>query len=133
MGGPVAPLADEKNPLRTLDQPLDAPLQTFAWADVVERLRSEKTYATGRVNSMTVHKGPRLRVVVVALHAGAKLDPHTAEGELELHVLEGRVKVPTGAGNVTLGAGRFLTLHPGVEHSVEGIEESALLLTISGP
>lgn len=126
-------MTEERNPLRTLDQPLDAPLQTFDVADVVARLRSEKTYVERKVNSMTVHKGPRLRVVVVALHAGAKLDPHKADGELELHVLEGRVKVPTGAGNVTLGAGRFLTLHPGIEHAVEGIEESALLLTISAP
>jgi quercetin dioxygenase-like cupin family protein len=126
-------MGDPKAPLRTLDQPLDGPLQTFFLAEAVARLRGEKTYAARKVNSMTLHKGPGLRLVVVALHAGAKLDAHTAEGELQLLVVEGRVKVPTAAGNVTLEAGRVMTLHPGVEHSVEGLAESALLLTLSKP
>lgn len=122
-----------RKPARTIDQPLDAPLQTFSLAEAIARLRAEPAFAERKVNSMTLHKGPGLRVVAVAMRAGAKLKTHKAEGELELHVISGRVKVPTGAGTVTLEAGRLLTLHPGVEHSVEALDESALLLTLSVP
>ncbi len=52
---------------------------------------------------------------------------------MRLPVVAGWVKVETGAGATTVEAGRLLTLHPGVEHSVEGLEGSALLLTLSRP
>jgi quercetin dioxygenase-like cupin family protein len=47
-------------------------------------------------------------------------------------VAEGRVKVPTGAGTVTVEAGGPLTLHPGVEHPAGALDESALLPALSG-
>jgi quercetin dioxygenase-like cupin family protein len=45
--------------------------------------------------------------------------------------MEGRIRFNTAEGTVELAAGQMLTLESGIPHDVEGIVDSAFLLTIA--
>ena len=49
-----------------------------------------------------------------------------------MHVLEGRVNFIAGAKTHVLTAGMLLALDRAIAHSVEALEESALVLTVGG-
>jgi quercetin dioxygenase-like cupin family protein len=47
-----------------------------------------------------------------------------------LHCLEGRVVLGLADGSLELSAGQWIYLDGGAEHSVKGLEDSSLVLTI---
>jgi quercetin dioxygenase-like cupin family protein len=71
-----------------------------------------------------------IRLVVLA---GTQIKEHRARGEIVVHCLEGRV-VYTAFGKAnTLEAGSLLYLPMGEPHSVQGIADASLLLTVFRP
>lgn len=74
-------------------------------------------------------KSDRFEAVRLVVPAGSAIPSHRVQGYLTLHCLEGRVLL--GAENeITLRAGDWIYLERGADHSVRGIEDSSLLLTI---
>ncbi len=71
-----------------------------------------------------------LKVVRLSVPAGKQVAEHTAPGALLLHCLAGRVKFIAEGEQTELAAGQLVFLPPGARHSLEGIEDAALLLTI---
>jgi quercetin dioxygenase-like cupin family protein len=112
------------------ERPLDAPLLTFDVAPLVAQLKGEETWHTGARNAMTLHKGPGLRIVLIAMHANTTIPSHHADGPISVQVLEGTLTFRAEAQAVTLRAGQLLTLSAGIPHAVEAAEESAFLLTM---
>ena len=119
-----------QRPHPTTERPLDAPLLTFDIAPLVAQLKGEETWHTGARNAMTLHKGPGLRVVLIAMHANTTIPSHQADGPISVQVLEGGLTFRAEAQVVTLRAGQLLTLSAGIPHVVEAEEESAFLLTM---
>jgi quercetin dioxygenase-like cupin family protein len=103
---------------------------TFDLTTLLAQIKSEEAWQKGPRNAMTLHKGPGLRVVLVAMHGNTTLPAHRAEGPISVQVLEGILTFGVETHAVTLRAGELLTLHAGIPHSVEALEESALLLTL---
>ncbi len=101
------------------ERPLDAPLLTFDIPTLLTQVKQESTWRTGTRNAITLLKTGRLRVVLVALHAGTVIPPHRAEGPITVQLLEGRLLFSAGSTDVTLSAGQLLTLQPGVAHGLE--------------
>lgn len=62
---------------------LDSPVQTFDVAAEVEKLRTEESWRRNRRNARTLVKEPDFRVVLVALHDGARLEEHRARPDLD--------------------------------------------------
>jgi quercetin dioxygenase-like cupin family protein len=93
-------------------------------------LHSEETWLRGSRKAKTLLKTPHLRVTLVALKAGDRLEEHEAAGPVTIHGLEGRLRVTAGAETVELAPGQLLLLDVGTPHAVEAIEQSAFLLTI---
>ena len=112
------------------ERPLDAPLLTFDIVPLVAQLKGEETWHTGARNAMTLHKGPGLRIVLIAMHANTTIPSHHADGPISVQVLEGALTFRAEAQAVTLRAGQLLTLSAGIPHVVAAEEESVFLLTM---
>ncbi len=114
------------------ERPLAAPLLQFRLADEVARLQGEQGWTAGK-RAITLAKQGGLRVVLIALRAGAALDEHLAAGALTLQVLEGRVGFDAGAETRALLPRELLVIEPGLPHDVRALDESVFLLTLAQP
>lgn len=111
---------------------LTAQLLTFDLEREIKQLRSEGRWQSGHT-AKTLAKYPDLRVVLVVLKQEGRLEQHRTEGRISVQALEGRIRFSTAERSVELAAGQVLTLEHDVPHEVEGIVESAFLLTIAWP
>ena len=97
----------------------------------VDQLQREPAWTDGDQNAKTLVKKPDLRIVLMILKQGARLDEHVAQGSISIHALYGRMRVAIGDSAVELDAGKMLALDGGVRHDVQALEASAFLLTLA--
>jgi quercetin dioxygenase-like cupin family protein len=105
----------------------------FDLAAELEQLRAEAIWRQGVRNAKTLVKEPDLRVVVILLRQGARMEEHRAPGRITIHTLSGRLRLQLFDQASDLEAGQILMLDADIPHDVEAIEESAFLLTIAWP
>lgn len=108
---------------------LAAPLLTLDLNREIEQLRSEGRWQSGHT-AKTLVKYSDLRAVLIVMKAGGRLEKHRAEGRISVQTLDGRIRFNSAERSVELAAGQMLTLEGGIPHDVEGIVDSAFLLTI---
>ena len=72
-----------------------------------------------------------MRIVLIALHAGAEMKTHTEDGIISIQVIDGRMKFNADNRSVELNKGQILALHKGIQHSVLAVEETLFLLTLT--
>jgi len=111
---------------------MSSPFLEFDLTSEVERLHRESTWNTGQ-NARTLIKYDDLRVVLIALKAGARIPEHKANGRISVQVLSGHVRLNASARTFVLLPGSLLALDERAPHDLEALEESALLLTIAWP
>lgn len=73
---------------------------------------------------------PSFEAIRLVVPAGSEIPTHQVPGRIMLHCLEGRVDLGLGHAPVRLDAGHWLYLEGNEPHSVRGIEDASLLLTI---
>lgn len=110
---------------------IDAPMVSIDLPEFTKQLRSESTWQTSDRNAITVYKTNGLRMVLVALHKQAFMQEHTAEGIISVQVLEGEINFRTDSESIIVKTGQIIALHIGLIHSVEAMEESVFLLTLT--
>jgi quercetin dioxygenase-like cupin family protein len=95
------------------------------------RMEHARAAAHGR-SAHTVHGGHdrALRQTVVALRAGTTLHEQHSTREATLQVLAGHVRLTTGTQALGAVAGDLLTV-PAEAHTLDAVEDSALLLTVA--
>jgi len=98
----------------------------------IEALRAEGDWQLAH-NAKTLVKRSDLRVVLVALNQGGRLDRHQAPGPITIHALNGRLRVQVDGQSSELDAGHLLFIDAGIPHEVEALEASAFLLTVAWP
>lgn len=125
----------------TIDMPRpDSPEfgTTFDLAEIVQEMHGEAEYTHDHGHAArTIVRADDLRVVLIAIRAGAHIAEHVAQATVAIQVLSGRVRIrlPRLARQhedrfEELRPGRLLAMEGGLAHSVEALEESALLLTL---
>ncbi len=77
-------------------------------------------------------KHPEFRIVLITMNSGSRWAEHKTNSRISVQPLEGHIRFLTPSGNFDLRQGQLLTLDPGIPHSVESLEESAFLLSLSG-
>jgi quercetin dioxygenase-like cupin family protein len=88
--------------------------------------------AAGRHTADTVYGGHEkvLRQTVIGMVAGARLAEHENPGEATVLILRGRVRL-SAADLSWEGARGDLLIVPDKRHSLEALEDSAVLLTVA--
>jgi len=89
--------------------------------------------ALGSSKTTTLAKTADLELIRLVLSAGKELPTHKAPGEITVQCLEGRIAFTAGGQTQELTAGQLLYLTAGEPHSLKGIEDSSLLVTILLP
>lgn len=108
---------------------LAGPLLTLDLNHEIAQLRSEGRWQSGHT-AKTLAKYDDFRVVLIVMKAGGRLEKHRTEGRIAVHTLDGRIRFSTPDRSLELSAGQMLTLEHNISHDVEGIIDSAFLLTI---
>lgn len=77
-----------------------------------------------------ITKSDHFEAIRLIVRAGAEIPSHKVSGNITLHCLEGRIELGLGDSSIELKAHQWVYLDGGEPHSVKGIEDSSLLLTI---
>ena len=109
---------------------LVAPLLTLDLSREIEHLRSEGRLQSGHT-AKTLAKYPDFRIVLIVMKTGGRLETHRTEGRISVQTLEGRIRFTTAERSVELAPNQMLTLDHDIVHDVEGMVDSAFLLTIA--
>ena len=78
----------------------------------------------------TLVKTEAVTVVRMVVPAGKEIPTHAAKGELIVQCLEGKIAFTAGGKTHDLETGHLLHLPAGEPHSLRGVEDGSLLLTV---
>jgi quercetin dioxygenase-like cupin family protein len=108
----------------------------FDFEAIVREMRSEEAYLREGHTARALVREHDMRVVLIAMKAGARIAKHVANETVSIQTLAGglRLQLPRLARQredriVDLPLGRLLVLDRGLEHDVEAVGDSALLVT----
>ena len=118
-----------RKPLNMLSQ--DMPVGTWDLRALAQELKSGEAWRTSDRRTMSLFRTERMRVMLIALRAGAALASHRADGPITVQVLEGRITFTAESQAVTLSEGQVLSLQAGLPHAVEAPEDAVFLLTVA--
>jgi quercetin dioxygenase-like cupin family protein len=113
------------------DRALDATLVHIDLPFYMRQIKDEAAWKDGKKNAITVFKTEGLRIVLIALHEGAELARHLADGIISIQVLDGKLQFNTDLQAIELENGQMLALHERIPHSVLAIKETIFLLTLT--
>lgn len=86
--------------------------------------------ALSEARTTAIVKSEAFEVIRLIVHAGMEIDSHKVPGPIMLHCLEGRVVLGLADRSLELSTGQWVYLDGGTEHSVKGLQNSSLILTI---
>lgn len=110
---------------------LSAPLSTFDIRSTLREIKAQEAWKKGERSAKTLIKDHRQRITMVALHKGAKVASHQANGAISVQMIDGKMRFITPLKTVLLEKGQILTLQPKIQHSMEAPEEAVFLLTLA--
>jgi quercetin dioxygenase-like cupin family protein len=96
--------------------------------EVIDMRPLGSALAQGRTSTLV--KTKTLEIIRLVIPAGKDIPGHKAHGEITVQCLKGRVAFTIGSTRRDLERGQLLYLFSGETHSLHGIEDSSVLLTI---
>ena len=110
---------------------LDGPIVTMDLPSYLEQIKQEESWGDSDRNAITLYHADGMRIVLIAMHAGAEMKPYTAEGIISMQVIEGQIRFATEQKSVDLVSGQMLALHERIPHSILATSEATILLTLA--
>ncbi len=105
---------------------------TFDLSEQIGELRRDESYIRrGRSGRTLVKAGP-LRLTLTVIAEGVEVGTHHAASPMTLQCLEGRLHYRVGDEESEIGQGEVLFFGPGHAQDIRALEDTALLLTITG-
>ncbi|MBA3916196.1 MAG: AraC family ligand binding domain-containing protein [Acidobacteriales bacterium] len=105
---------------------------THDLAEELFHFANRRPWQSGLYSKLLV-KADDLRVLLVAMDAGAVMKEHHTDGTTTIHVLQGVLCIRIQEKPQALQVGQVLTLAPRTKHDIEARDDSAFLVTISWP
>jgi quercetin dioxygenase-like cupin family protein len=102
---------------------------SFNLAQEISRIKDKPEWSTQDRVSVSLVKDDALNILLMLLKHGARLSEHHTRGPIALQVLAGSVRFSAGAEQTLVASGSIVALDREVAHSLESLEESAVLLT----
>lgn len=96
--------------------------------EIIDILPYGAAFAQARTAALV--KTEMLEIIRLVIPSGKEIPRHQAPGEITVQCLEGRVTFTAGGESKDLEGGQLLHLASDVPHSLRGIEDASVLLTI---
>jgi quercetin dioxygenase-like cupin family protein len=109
-------------------RPAEGGMVTITIASEIERLKSGPEWKSGNRHAVSLVKDDALNVLLMVLKKGARLHEHHTKGPIALQVLSGSVRFAGGTQQRSISSGMIVALDRNIAHSLEALEESALIL-----
>lgn len=110
------------------------PFVSFDIPFEIARVRADGGYEREGHGARTLAKYADLRVVLVAMKAGARMSLHETAERMTLQLVFGQCRLWFQHGeNVELADGGFAAVDASLAHELECLEDCALLLTVAWP
>ncbi|MBV8055255.1 MAG: hypothetical protein JOZ29_15080 [Deltaproteobacteria bacterium] len=100
---------------------------TISVADEIARLKSTSEWESKERQAISLIKDEPLNILLMVLKKGARLHEHRTKGPIAVQVVSGSIRFSAGAERI-ISAGEIVGLDRNVAHSVEALEESAIIL-----
>jgi quercetin dioxygenase-like cupin family protein len=100
---------------------------TFRLAGEIARLKEAPQWKTGDRHATSLIKDAALNILLMLLKKGAHLHEHRTKGPIAVQVLSGSIRFSASVERI-ISAGDLVCLDRDVAHSVEALEESAIIL-----
>jgi quercetin dioxygenase-like cupin family protein len=107
-------------------------VKAFDLSAEVTNLKSRKPWPQKLTSNMLL-KSVDLRILLIAMESGARMEEHHSDGRISIQVLEGSVRTRVQQQVKEISAGQLLALDRSIKHDVEALEDTVLLLTIAWP
>jgi quercetin dioxygenase-like cupin family protein len=115
-----------------VSRPLTGRHLTFDLSEQIAEIRADENFIQSGRLGRTLVKDANLRLTMTVLATGAKVETHHAVSPMTLQVLEGRLAYKVEGEKFELGEGEFLFFGPGHAQDIRALEDTVLLLTITG-
>jgi quercetin dioxygenase-like cupin family protein len=102
-------------------------LITISVADEINRLKGSSEWSSGDRHAVSLIKDAPLNVLLMVLKKGAKLHEHRTKGPVAVQVVSGSIRFKAGT-DYLISAGEMVGLDRNIAHSVEALEDSAIIL-----
>jgi quercetin dioxygenase-like cupin family protein len=106
-------------------------IETCPAPDRILHLRLGASISGAR--STTLLKSTGLELIRLVIPAGKKIPPHRASGEITVQCLEGHVAFSHDGRDIELRPGDLVYLCPKEFHSLKGLADSSVLVTLLRP
>ncbi|HQR39357.1 MAG TPA: hypothetical protein PLF26_13270 [Blastocatellia bacterium] len=126
---PVAAAAQAQRP----DPELTGLVMQFDLDDEIRKLHHETAWSQKGRNAKTLVKHSDFRIVLTAMRAGTRQETHKADARVSIECVAGHLRLVLPDRTVDLHPRHVLVLDKCVEHNVEAVVDSALLVSISWP
>ncbi len=100
---------------------------TINIAGEIARIKSTPEWQSGDRHAVSLIKDDALNILLMILKKGARLHEHRTKGPVTVQVVSGSIRFSAGSERI-ISAGEMVGLDRNVAHSVEALEESALIL-----